>query len=832
MRARSLLAALTAAVTLGSAGAGIAYADALNFTSDGVAPISGNLTVKACTNQATKFDVLVAATRIGAADGNTFADGSQVGISITSVAAPLTATLNKTSITLPSDWSSQVNKALSTDMAKLTVTLPAQAASGSGSARLDFAGVNAAGGSVTGHNNLGLSWTVSQCDTTPPTLHLPGDLTVEATSAAGATVSYTATADDAAPAHPTVTCTPASGTTFPMGATDVSCSATDAAGNTATGSFTVTVQDTTAPVISNLPNDISLEATGASTGVSWSQPTAVDSVSGSRDVTCTPASGSSFPVGTTPVTCTATDAAGNTATASFKVTISDTTKPVLTLPTGITAEATGPSGAAVSYDASAADLVDGSITPACQPPSGSTFALGTTTVNCTATDAAGNVASGSFPVKVQDTTPPTLTVPDPMTVEATGPDGAAATFTVTATDLVDGNVLPDCTAKSGATFPITTTTVTCTATDNAGNSSAKSFTITVRDTTPPSITVPDNQVLEATGPNGATATFTATAVDLVDGTFDATCTPASGSIFPLGSTQVDCSAMDKHGNLSDTKSFAVIVQDTTPPSMTLPADITAEATGPDGATVSYATSATDLVDGAVVPSCTPASGSVFPLGATTVSCSATDAHGNTASGSFSVNVVDTTPPVITWVSPTEGSSYLYGSMPTPSCTAVDLVSGSVPCTVNTPDPTVGTHTLTATATDAAGNTATAKRSYTVLAWTLKGFFQPVDMNGVINTVKAGSTVPLKFQIFSGSTELTNVSAVKSFTTKTISCSSVTTALTDDVEVTSTGGTSLRYDSTGDQFIQNWQTPKAAGTCYQATMTAQDGSSISALFKLK
>ena len=88
--------------------------------------------------------------------------------------------------------------------------------------------------------------------------------------------------------------------------------------------------------------------------------------------------------------------------------------------------------------------------------------------------------------------------------------------------------------------------------------------------------------------------------------------------------------------------------DTTPPSLTLPANITTEATGPSGARVFYAASATDLVDVSVAVTCTPASGSTFPLDATTtVNCSATDAAGNTATGSFTVNVIDTTPTTIT-----------------------------------------------------------------------------------------------------------------------------------------------------------------------------------------
>ena len=100
-----------------------------------------------------------------------------------------------------------------------------------------------------------------------------------------------------------------------------------------------------------------------------------------------------------------------------------------------------------------------------------------------------------------------------------------------------------------------------------------------------------------------------------------------------------------------------------------------------------------------------------------------------------------------------------------------------------------------------------------------------------NSVKGGSTVPLKFEVFAGSTELVGTSAVASFTQKEVSCVSGSSA-TDEIEVTTTGGTTLRYDTTGGQFIQNWQTPKKPGECYKVTVFTADGSSISALFKLK
>jgi len=163
----------------------------------------------------------------------------------------------------------------------------------------------------------------------------------------------------------------------------------------------------------------------------------------------------------------------------------DTTPPVVTVPGNLTAEATGPGGAAVTYSASATDAVDGSVAVGCLPASGSTFALGTTTVTCTASDTHNNTATSSFTVTVVDTTAPTLSLPASFTVEAAGPSGAAATYSATASDLVSGAVTPSCSPSSSSTFPIGTTTVNCSATDGAGNTSHGSFNVTVADRTPP-----------------------------------------------------------------------------------------------------------------------------------------------------------------------------------------------------------------------------------------------------------------------------------------------------------------------------------------------------------
>ena len=153
--------------------------------------------------------------------------------------------------------------------------------------------------------------------------------------------------------------------------------------------------------------------------------------------------------------------------------------------------------------------------------------------------------------------------------------------------------------------------------------------------------MPANIAAEASSAAGAVVTFSATATDAVDLTPTVSCVPASGSTFAIGATTVNCSASDDAGNTA-VGSLTVTVADTTAPVLTVPANITDEAGSPAGQPVSFAASATDLVTASPVVACAPASGTTFPLGITTVTCSATDLAGNTATGSFTITI---TPPV-------------------------------------------------------------------------------------------------------------------------------------------------------------------------------------------
>src|SRR5205807_10335179 len=121
---------------------------------------------------------------------------------------------------------------------------------------------------------------------------------------------------------------------------------------------------------------------------SYTLPAVTASVDGPVAATCLPAPGTVFGFGHTTVTCSAHDASGNAApTRSFDVDVRDTTPPAIQAHADVVAEATGSSGATVSYTAPAAsDSVDGSVSATCPPASGTAYALGQTAATCAAHD--------------------------------------------------------------------------------------------------------------------------------------------------------------------------------------------------------------------------------------------------------------------------------------------------------------------------------------------------------------------------------------------------------------------------------------------------------------
>ena len=270
----------------------------------------------------------------------------------------------------------------------------------------------------------------------------------------------------------------------------------------------------------------------------------------------------------------------------------------------------------------------------------------------------------------------------------------------------------------------------------------------------------------------------------------------------------------------------------TPPTLSLPNNITAEATGPGGAAVSYTATASDAEDGSLTPSCTPPSGSTFALGTTQVNCSVTDSGGLEATGVFSVTVVDTTPPALTLPSDiTKQATNNSQAQVNYTASASDLVDGTVAVTCTPASGSLfsaGTTTVNCSATDAAGNIATG--SFKVfITYGFSGFRSPVDNIPTVNSVKAGSAVPIKFSL-SGNQGL-NIFE-QGFPKATVS-SCDNSAQVDAIEETVTaGGSSLSYDATADQYNYVWKTDKAwAGKCIQLEVKLKDQSSKFAKFKL-
>lgn len=273
----------------------------------------------------------------------------------------------------------------------------------------------------------------------------------------------------------------------------------------------VSDEDADAGIVDTTPPSIDLGALSGGLDVEGNSPggadvgvvvTATDD-SGPAAVTCvrTGADGSGatpvpvdgtaifYALGSWTVTCTATDGFGNAAAADFPVAIRDTSAPTLDVRQLTVSLSPTAGGAIATYsvaEVSAMDVVDPAPTVACTPPSGSFVPLGTGSLTCTATDDSGNAATAVRTFAVTDTSAPVLTVPDPMIVEATSSSGATATYVVSAADTIDSTPAIVCTPPSGSTFGLGVTTVSCTASDDSGNSSpVGTFTISVVDTRPP-----------------------------------------------------------------------------------------------------------------------------------------------------------------------------------------------------------------------------------------------------------------------------------------------------------------------------------------------------------
>jgi HYR domain len=555
------------------------------------------------------------------------------------------------------------------------------------------------------------------------------EIPIEANAPGGGSVDYiTPTATDEGDGGAVqVVCDFAPGEVFPLGTSSHTCTATDTSGNEQVIDFDVEIVDTVPPVLTVSPDSTSLpiqvEATGP-TGANYTFAefngwviNSADLVDTAPDVSCSlintsdpqaspipltlsdpdgngdraiqiPA-GLALGFGTYDLSCISTDNTGtgggnSSAPVLFNnvITLADTIAPVITVPmANVVVSSVSPQLAVASFVTDATDVV-GVSSFSCIDSTGSEvvsgqtlFPLGVTAITCTASDAAGNSSQQVFNVEVLDSGLPQLNLPASMVFpaglhpsNAQLGSGYQVAYAATATDAWDSNVDVACAPLPGW-FIKGVTRVDCVATDDAGNSSAGFFTVTVQDTTSPSVTPPaDIFAVEATSAAGAAVSYSFTALDDVDATLDAACSdsggnnyPASttGVQFPLGVTTVSCTFSDDDGN-SASGAFSVEVVDTTAPVFTVTqGDITASPSNASGVSVAFTLAAEDFnnVSEPVDITCSAngspvSSGDTFGIGTTTVSCTATDQQGNSAGTQFNVTVNTS----IVWLAPSDNGT--------------------------------------------------------------------------------------------------------------------------------------------------------------------------------
>lgn len=532
----------------------------------------------------------------------------------------------------------------------------------------------------------------------------------------------------------TVTQSPAAGTLVGFGQTLVTLTVTDGPGFSASCVMEAYSVDVTAPIIT-CPPSVTLETDpNTCTAVAmFICPVAPDNCSGSANPEqyLGLPSGSSFPLGVNVVGFQATDASGNSSTCTFTITVIDVDPPYLSCPFDIVTD-TDPGLCSAVVNWSTPTTHDNCDVPTLMQtgglPNGSAFPKGVSVISYQSTDASGNSTTCSFSITVNDNELPVITCPANITV---GNDlnqcGAIVTYSApTFSDNCPGaSIMLVSGLPSGSFFPVGTTTNVWKVTDASGNMATCSFTVTVNDVQPPTITCPAN-IVRNNDPNqcGAVVTYP-------NPTFSDNCPGAvimlvsglpSGSFFPVGTTTNVWKVTDASGNMA-TCSFTVTVLDVQPPVFNnCPGNITQENDpGVCGAVVEWPKiTASDNCPGVVVTFVSGmASGSLFNVGSTTVVYKATDASGNMATCSFVVTVVDTENPTITCPADIVKNNTLkqcYAVIPfigTPStsdnCGVVSVTNNS---TSNIYP--VGVTVVTWTAVDAAGNDVTCQQTITVI----------------------------------------------------------------------------------------------------------------------
>ena len=459
----------------------------------------------------------------------------------------------------------------------------------------------------------------------------------------------------------------ANGATFPIGTTPITYTATDNCGMQSICTFNVTVTSTSSNVSINCPNNIIVTAAPGAieTPVEWAIPTFnSDCTRGQVTLSVTIESGSNFPIGTTPVTYTATDACGGEASCTFNVTVLSAQSSItIDCPADIVVStAAGATSASVDWitPTPTTNCTNGGVTLDVSIESGSSFPIGTTPITYTASDGCGGITNCSFLVTVLESAS-AITLTCPSDIEETVSAGETAKVVIyenptARTTCVNSTISTNLISglRSGASFPVGTTLIEYEAIDECGTRQVCSFSVTINEqndnislTCPSDITVQveegeTSMIVNYPLPSGRTnCSSNIISLKLLSGF-------TSGSAFPLGSTVIEYEGNDNCGATTSCSFTVEVIADepSSTLSLTCPSDIIQSA--PPGRTtliINYdlPEAITNCFDENVTFELLSglASGSAFPIGTTTIQYRATDACGSVTTCAFSVTINST-----------------------------------------------------------------------------------------------------------------------------------------------------------------------------------------------
>ena len=260
----------------------------------------------------------------------------------------------------------------------------------------------------------------------------------------------------------------------------------------------------------------------------------------------------------------------------------------------------------------------------------------------------GDSNSVNFVVQGMKFFPLVLLMPEVLRVQPSSREGGEVKYEVIAIGGEDPNPRVSCDIPSGSFFKMGVTTVNCVADNIYGETAKGNFQVNVLDHVAPKLTLPEDIRVKAESREGTKVEFQAFATDEIWGDVPVDCLPRSGSLFPVGRTNVQCFATDNDLNVG-TGSFAIDVEGNVewyPLTVEVPAPILVDAESPEGMVVKYEVKVGNTKDPNPTVTCTPKSESLFAVGLTTVNCDAIDENGMRGHGEFEVIVVDPAPPEI------------------------------------------------------------------------------------------------------------------------------------------------------------------------------------------